>query len=954
MYLWETPGRGSACAGGKKNAARRHGHGRAAVISTAHRTTVHAAPLGEPPVRPSTLLVTFTASTPATSSNSSTLGPRVRCGTSPGLVLSSSKTLGQTPPAAPHLQATRSRRLSSKDDTPAISLPWPGAQASHNLAEYVRRASASHLLCVAPFADTPRRSFLFVSGGWANGLTRPSALTRSVTPTPAHASTPRSLAPPPPNRLSKSPSDSHIRASMASAVAAPLHPVGAMRDDHVVDTRTPSPVSLPDGAAPSDEYQPDLGQEVAMLSTKLVNAINHQTNLDDALQHTRHELEQSKRDNARLRAEKRFLDDMIETGALMQRDEMDRTVQRLRSDLAAETAARDAAEKAKKQTESEVENLTSALFQEANEMVAAARKDAEAAERRNSQLRSKLNDTDVLLASQQEQLQDLKLTMEKMSERGDTDTLAARDSMPSTPVHATTPLFDGLPTSPNATAAAEVPPEHPLHFSQLLLPVMRNDVSAYQDFQDLLQAARKASGHTRSGSSGNTNSGSTLNSASQPNLFSSASPSLPGAFSFSTNSSPQTATGFTSVLPLKDTKFYKRTLLEDIEPTLRLDLAPGLSFLSRRAVLSSLLQGSLVVEPFMQNTKFYGPIYACALCGESRKNEPYVRKYRFRTSEEDSAQRYPLCDYCLGRIRASGDFISFLRMVRDGHWRAESDDEQKGAWEESVRLRERMFWARLGGGVVPALALRNATPSNAAIKSARPSLESIPEVRRKADTPIEDVRDASAGLVEDGEEQCVDLKLIDVFKRQRDSLSVDHAMPDLTINSEAQPAIPGTDSEDPGPAAPSDLDEPSFATPTAPSPAAEDEETPSPTTSYHPEPPATTNNLDNPHSHTLIPPEAPVEPAEPAEPADPTDPSSTAGASASPLPTPTEQTDIPILQSPDPSSPMQQRRSPDPKADRFSPERTNSGVLARVRAIQAAQDQTDADAAPKRPPGSFD
>jgi hypothetical protein len=40
-------------------------------------------------------------------------------------------------------------------------------------------------------------------------------------------------------------------------------------------------------------------------------------------------------------------------------------------------------------------------------------------------------------------------------------------------------------------------------------------------------------------------------------------------------------------------------------------------------------------------------------------------------------------------------------MVAAGHWRAETEEEKKTAWEESVRLRERMFWTRVGGGVVP-------------------------------------------------------------------------------------------------------------------------------------------------------------------------------------------------------------------------------------------------------------
>jgi len=413
--------------------------------------------------------------------------------------------------------------------------------------------------------------------------------------------------------------------------------------------------------------------------------------------------------------------------------------------------------------------------------VAAARKDTEAVEKRNSQLKGQISDTELLLASQQEQLQDLKLTMGRMSERGDNDTTAGRDSIPSTPIGTSAAMFDAMQLSPNTSHIADVPPEHPLYFSQLLTPVLRSDIPAYLDFQDLLQSARKAMGHSRAPSAGNNSSGG-LSSSSQTNLASTSSPSLPGAFSFSTNSSPQSTSYTSTAPPLKDSKFYKRSLVEDIEPTLRLDLAPGLSFLSRRTVLSSLLQGSMVVEPFMPQTKFYGPIFSCALCGESRKAEPYVRKHRFRTSEEESAQRYPLCDYCLGRTRAAGDFVGFLRMVRDGHWRAENEEEQKGAWEEAVRLRERMFWARQGGGVIPSL-IKQGTPSTAHMKSARQSLESIPEQgspAKRASQAMQAAQKESLDQMVDGELQPreagskpePDEKLLGLFKSHRQSMSI--------------------------------------------------------------------------------------------------------------------------------------------------------------------------------------
>lgn len=601
-------------------------------------------------------------------------------------------------------------------------------------------------------------------------------------------------------KLAESASTSDLRESMAT-VAMPHSNMLPTRDEHTIDTRTPSPRPPAQSGSDNAEYQPDLSQEVSLLSTKLINAINYQTNLDDSLQHTRHELEAANRENVRLRAEKKSLDDMVANGLLVRKSIVDKTIRELRAELAKERDLREEAERARKQTDAELESLTTALFEEANTMVAAARKDTEAVEKRNSQLRGQISDTELLLASQQEQLQDLKLTMGRMSERGDNDTSAGRDSVPSTPIGSSAAMFDAMQLSPNATNIADIPPEHPLYFSQLLTPVLRSDIPAYLDFQDLLISARKAMSHSRAPSSGNSSAG--LTSTSQTNLAYNNSPSLPGAFSFSTNSSPQSVNFASTAPPLKDTKFYKRSLVEDIEPTLRLDLAPGLSFLSRRTVLSSLLQGSMVVEPFMPQTKFYGPIFACALCGEQRKAEPYVRKHRFRTSEEESAQRYPLCDYCLGRTRAAGDFVGFLRMVRDGHWRAESEEEQKGAWEEAVRLRERMFWARQGGGVIPSL-VKQGTPSTANLKSARPSLESIPEQEspaRKASQavqavqaePVEEpvqVTERELHSTEDEEKPAPDEKLLGVLKSHRQSMSLGGNLAQAPTEPPAETVLP--------------------------------------------------------------------------------------------------------------------------------------------------------------------
>lgn len=288
---------------------------------------------------------------------------------------------------------------------------------------------------------------------------------------------------------------------------------------------------------------------------------------------------------------------------------------------------------------------------------------------------------------------------------GDSESNAlATNTAPSTPgltpADKMTKLFEAINLTPSTPGTDEISPDHPLHFSHLISPVLRSDLVAYSEFQDMLKISRSSAPASRvsSGSYGS------LNVLGLGSLTNSSTTSLPGTAKSPTNStnSPRESVAAAGMPNLKDEKFYKRALTEDIEPTLRLDIAPGLSWMARRTVLSSITAGSLVVEPNpSSNSKFRLPPSPCSLCGESRKGEQYERKYRFKPADTEESQRYPLCDWCLGRVRATCDYIGFLRMVAAGHWRAETDEEKKTTWEESVRLRERMFWTRIGGGVVP-------------------------------------------------------------------------------------------------------------------------------------------------------------------------------------------------------------------------------------------------------------
>ncbi|KAJ5884999.1 hypothetical protein N7495_009509 [Penicillium taxi] len=446
----------------------------------------------------------------------------------------------------------------------------------------------------------------------------------------------------------------------------------------------------------STTHHPDLSNEVAALSVKLIQAINNQTSLDDDLAATRQELElaQGKIQALEFQNEKYRRD--LENKVYVKKADVDLEIAQLKAQLAQEKAQRTAAETGTRTMEQELETLTADLFVEANKMVAAAKIEREAVEKKNEQLRSQVKDTELLLASNQDQLAELKSHMQGMDfSKDDTDTRTIASTAPPSPAR--------LPQAPGSANRGldfapcdpeELTPGPSCNFPNILRMICRTDLQAYDDFRELLSLSRNSKPPSRAGSG----SYGGLNVMSLAGFGSGSATSSPTkVFANSPSGSLSSQTG--SHIPLKETRFYKRVMLEDIEPTLRLDLAPGVSWLARRTVLSSICEGSLVVEPVPAMVKKYE--LPCSVCGERRPGSHNERTHRFRTSENENAQRYSLCIQCLERIRSCCEFTGYLRLILDGHLRAGDSEEEKEIWEETVRLRERMFWSRIAGGIVP-------------------------------------------------------------------------------------------------------------------------------------------------------------------------------------------------------------------------------------------------------------
>ncbi|KAK3501004.1 hypothetical protein B0T13DRAFT_238149 [Neurospora crassa] len=580
-------------------------------------------------------------------------------------------------------------------------------------------------------------------------------------------------------------------------------------------SRAMSPAS---GVSMTGHHHPDLDQEVATLSTKLINAINHQTTLDDNLSQTKMELEQARDKIRQLERTVEEQREMLAGDVWVRRKTVEAEKTTLLGVIAEEKQARLDVEQQKKKIEQELENLTAALFEEANKMVISAKEEArieqEILQRKNDQLRAQLVDTEGLLKSQQEQLAELKHLMEDMSAEKHEQ---IPPTAPSSPGFSKFELQneEGLSDrlhhghhDRQLSVAESMSPSYPTSFTYLLKPVLRTDLASYNDFKDLIRTSKRISAQQRvptpsTGSAltslglglGSVGAHLALANASSTSLSTIATAQSTFSQTSTTPTTAVTASPGAAAIPLpalKDTRFYKRVLTEDIEPTLRLDIAPGLSWLARRSVLTAMTDGSLVVEPVpaatTTTTSRFGRVSRpelspCSLCGESRPEEEFLRKHRFRISETGSAQTgYALCRYCLSRVRSTCDFLGFLRIVKDGHWRADDEDAEKAAWAESVRLREQMFWSRIGGGVLP---ITHFHTSHSRAPSRAPSLRGDKSSRTSLETDKDGDETPAAGEVE---QLAVSVaEVADATQQESSETEIPEVLEQLTSNIATEP-----------------------------------------------------------------------------------------------------------------------------------------------------------------------
>jgi hypothetical protein len=331
--------------------------------------------------------------------------------------------------------------------------------------------------------------------------------------------------------------------------------------------------------------------------------------------------------------------------------------------LQVQTKLRKSAEEEVSNLQKEVEELSASLFDEANKMVSDARREKHEIQVRNDGLISQLREKDSLLDNLQTQLKVLK------------DVLHERDRD-----------LDLAPKISNVDSSSpnlQQPTKHVLYSPTV--NAIRYDLKLFGEFKKFTKAIQE-------------------------------------------------------VDSIKDTetKFIKKLLTDEVEPALRLDNAHGISWLNRRSLMSYFIDGRVSIEPVsginetyrinFQNNKInetdvksslysYPPQsppvaidQSCAICGESRDDilehsRLYVLKVHGRSESSISLTpaaspgiytQYPLCSYCLFRVRSACDLFAFLRSLKTDVWKLENDAIMKKAWIELSRLRSKLFWSKVG------------------------------------------------------------------------------------------------------------------------------------------------------------------------------------------------------------------------------------------------------------------
>ncbi|GHJ87176.1 hypothetical protein NliqN6_3578 [Naganishia liquefaciens] len=304
-----------------------------------------------------------------------------------------------------------------------------------------------------------------------------------------------------------------------------------------------------------------LTDQAAVLNAKLLASLDRVATLEDAVyQRTAVEREKDAQIVELERAKAQW-EESMNTGLLVERTAVKAEMQRLVEGLVEEERRRGSAEEGRARVENEVDDLSATLFEQANTMVAAEKMARTQAETRLRQAEENLAAAEAAMRDMQQHLQSLPTL------------LPAIDVVGRTAATATT-------TTTTTTTTSPPPPAEP--------PRERSYNTSHVPHAEFLAFIAYLRTHR---------------------------PRRPEHLAFF----PPPA-----IASLLAQPFLARAEREDVDPALRLDAAPDLSWLTRRSVGQAILAGDLIIEPVSVNTLRAGKEYAgvhpadiaCSMCGK--------------------------------------------------------------------------------------------------------------------------------------------------------------------------------------------------------------------------------------------------------------------------------------------------------------------------------------------------
>ncbi|KAK4051084.1 hypothetical protein OIO90_004824 [Microbotryomycetes sp. JL221] len=432
--------------------------------------------------------------------------------------------------------------------------------------------------------------------------------------------------------------DNQTLASMARASKSSLN-LGGVADDQA-DNDERDNVGVDEAGDDKDAFMlvarlrsqiTDLTSQVTSLNSKLVRSYTQTGDLEDELHDVRDHEQRLQHKVKELEDYKQRWEKEIERGGWVERAHVQGEMRQLMSKVLEETKSKETAVEGQKALETEIENLTSSLFDEANKMVAVERMSRARAEEKMQSLEDAGATMKDLFDSVQANLRDTVTRMEgkdKEIERLKRKMLAAGVA-PETPDIEKDPsakeevtVSDGSQMLSLDRSAASTAPHSP-NFGILSPPRLLTGVLPFQEFLAFVAYLRQLRTTVLARPLDSVNyaapyggGGPTMSMRGFPTLQTSRQPSQTGVPTM-----PTPTQMLTPHLPLSthlSQPFLKRCIDEDSDPSLRLDIAPGLGFLSRRNIGTAIVDGTLVIEPFFAGTPGAElPSGTCCLCGTS-------------------------------------------------------------------------------------------------------------------------------------------------------------------------------------------------------------------------------------------------------------------------------------------------------------------------------------------------